>query len=100
MGRGLDVYHALYAGLLRGPFFSGKRPYCGGFGSRRKERGTASAIFNAAQYFSLALFSPLLGWLTFAWGWEHVFTVMGVIGFVLTAAWVKDAFITQPTIRV
>ena len=28
-----------------------------------KERGTASAIFNSAQYFSLALFSPLLGWL-------------------------------------
>ena len=60
-----------------------------------KERGTASAIFNAAQYFSLALFSPLLGWLTFAWGWEHVFTVMGAIGFVLTALWVK--FIHNPT---
>lgn len=60
-----------------------------------KERGTASAIFNSAQYFSLALFSPLLGWLTFAWGWEHVFTVMGVIGFVLTIAWVK--FVHNPT---
>lgn len=60
-----------------------------------KERGTASAIFNSAQYFSLALFSPLLGWLTFAWGWEHVFTVMGGIGFVLTFLWVK--FIHNPT---
>ncbi|MCT4707860.1 MFS transporter [Enterobacteriaceae bacterium H16N7] len=60
-----------------------------------KERGTASAIFNSAQYFSLALFSPLLGWLTFAWGWEHVFTVMGVIGFVLTFLWAK--FIHNPT---
>lgn len=60
-----------------------------------KERGTASAIFNSAQYFSLALFSPLLGWLTFAWGWEHVFTVMGAIGFVLTFAWVK--FVHNPT---
>ncbi|VFS60371.1 D-galactarate permease [Kluyvera cryocrescens] len=60
-----------------------------------KERGTASAIFNSAQYFSLALFSPLLGWLTFAWGWEHVFTVMGAIGFVLTAMWVK--FVHNPT---
>lgn len=60
-----------------------------------KERGTASAIFNSAQYFSLALFSPLLGWLTFAWGWEHVFTVMGVIGFVLTFAWVK--YVHNPT---
>ncbi|WP_436894107.1 MFS transporter [Siccibacter turicensis] len=60
-----------------------------------KERGTASAIFNSAQYFSLALFSPLLGWLTFAWGWEHVFTVMGVIGFVLTFLWTK--LIHNPT---
>ncbi|WP_312973768.1 MFS transporter [Atlantibacter sp.] len=60
-----------------------------------KERGTASAIFNSAQYFSLAIFSPLLGWLTFAWGWEHVFTVMGAIGFVLTFMWVK--FIHNPT---
>ena len=60
-----------------------------------KERGTASAIFNSAQYFSLALFSPLLGWLTFAWGWEHVFTVMGGIGFVLTFLWVK--LIHNPT---
>jgi len=53
------------------------------------ERGTASAIFNSAQYFSLAFFSPLLGWLTFAWGWEQVFIVMGVVGFVLTVAWVR-----------
>ena len=60
-----------------------------------KERGTASAIFNSAQYFSLALFSPLLGWLTFAWGWEHVFTVMGVIGVVRTALWIK--LIHNPT---
>ncbi|HAT3724437.1 TPA: MFS transporter [Citrobacter koseri] len=60
-----------------------------------KERGTASAIFNSAQYFALALFLPLLGWLTVAWGWEHVFTVMGLIGFVLTGLWVK--FIHNPT---
>ncbi|WP_437889916.1 MFS transporter [Phytobacter sp. V91] len=60
-----------------------------------KERGTASAIFNSAQYFSLALFSPLLGYLTFAWGWEHVFTVMGGMGFVLTAIWVK--YMHNPT---
>ncbi|MGK9173178.1 MFS transporter [Yokenella regensburgei] len=60
-----------------------------------KERGTASAIFNSAQYFSLALFSPLLGYLTFAWGWEHVFTVMGAMGFVLTAIWVK--YMHNPT---
>lgn len=44
-----------------------------------RERGTASAIFNSAQYFSLAIFSPLLCWLTYTWGWEHVFTVMGAV---------------------
>ncbi|MCL2896425.1 MFS transporter [Brenneria tiliae] len=60
-----------------------------------KERGTASAIFNSAQYFSLAIFSPILGWLTYQWGWEHVFLVMGGLGFVLTAIWLK--FIHNPT---
>lgn len=76
LGRDLHVLYALYAGVLGSAIIPGERPYC-----RRpfptKERGTASAIFNSAQYFSLALFSPLLGWLTFARGWEHVFTVMG-----------------------
>ncbi|MDK1009015.1 MFS transporter [Cronobacter sakazakii] len=27
--------------------------------------------------------------LTFAWGWQHVFTVMGIIGFILTVIWVR-----------
>ncbi|WP_413727129.1 MFS transporter [Sodalis sp. RH19] len=53
------------------------------------ERGTASAIFNSAQYFALAIFSPILGWLTYSWGWEHVFTVMGVLGFIMTMVWIK-----------
>lgn len=60
-----------------------------------KERGTASAIFNSAQYFSLALFSPLMGWLTYSMGWEHVFIVMGLLGFVLTGLWIK--FVHNPT---
>ncbi|MGH8464898.1 MAG: MFS transporter, partial [Pseudomonas sp.] len=37
------------------------------------ERGTASAIFNSAQYFATVLFAPLMGWIVHAWGWEHVF---------------------------
>ncbi len=59
-----------------------------------KERATASSIFNAAQYFSLAIFSPFLGWLVYAWSWKHVFTVMGVIGFILTFLWIK--FVHNP----
>jgi len=46
------------------------------------ERGTASAIFNASQYFSVPAFTPLMGWLAQYYGWQSVFLVMGVIGFI------------------
>jgi MFS transporter, ACS family, glucarate transporter len=48
------------------------------------ERGTASAIFNSAQYFALVLFSPILGAITHAFGWRYVFFVMGAIGLLLS----------------
>jgi ACS family glucarate transporter-like MFS transporter len=53
------------------------------------ERGTASAIFNSAQYFALVLFSPIMGWITHAYGWKYVFFFMGGIGFLLTALFQK-----------
>jgi len=53
------------------------------------ERGTASAIFNSAQYFATVLFAPLMGWIVHAWGWEHVFIVMGVLGILFSIAWMK-----------
>ena len=46
------------------------------------ERGTASAIFNASQYFSLVAFAPLMGWLAQDYGWRSVFLAMGGIGLV------------------
>lgn len=49
------------------------------------ERGTASAIFNSAQYFALVLFSPIMGFLTHALGWKYVFFVMGALGIGLAA---------------
>jgi len=58
------------------------------------ERGTASAIFNSAQYFATVLFAPLMGWIVHAWGWEHVFIVMGVLGILFSIAWMK--FIHNP----
>ena len=51
------------------------------------ERGTASAIFNSAQYFATVLFAPIMGWITYAFGWEYVFLVMGGIGILLAGAW-------------
>lgn len=51
------------------------------------ERGTASAVFNTSQYFSLVLFAPFMGWLTQSFGWRYVFWAMGALGFLLTAVW-------------
>jgi ACS family glucarate transporter-like MFS transporter len=54
-----------------------------------KERGTASAIFNSAQYFATVLFAPLMGWVTHAFGWPVVFWLMGAIGIVASLVWLK-----------
>jgi ACS family glucarate transporter-like MFS transporter len=53
------------------------------------ERGTASAIFNSAQYFSLVAFAPLMGWLAHVFGWRSVFWVMGAIGVVAALVFAK-----------
>jgi len=54
-----------------------------------KERGTAAAIFNSAQYFATVLFAPIMGWIVHSWGWQYVFTVMGTLGIVLAFIWLK-----------
>jgi len=48
-----------------------------------RERGTASSIFNASQYFSLVLLAPM-GWIIHHFGWPYVFWTMGAVGMVLT----------------
>ena len=53
------------------------------------ERGTASAIFNSAQYFATVIFAPLMAWITSTYGWEYVFVVMGVLGILLGLLWMK-----------
>jgi ACS family glucarate transporter-like MFS transporter len=53
------------------------------------ERGVAGAIFNSAQYLSLAVFTPVMGWLCYSFGWEYVFIIMGAIGLVIAAVWWK-----------
>ncbi len=56
------------------------------------ERGTASAIFNSAQYFSTAIFAPFTGWLAYRFGWPYVFWVMGLIGLVFAGVWMKTIY--------
>lgn len=53
------------------------------------ERGTASAIFNSAQYFATVLFAPLMGYLVHTYGWQSVFYVMGGLGILLSMVWLK-----------
>ncbi|MEC5406214.1 MFS transporter [Paraburkholderia sp. MPAMCS5] len=53
------------------------------------ERGIAGAIFNSAQYFSLAVFTPFMGWVCYAFGWQYVFIAMGCAGFVIAALWAR-----------
>ena len=58
------------------------------------ERGTASAVFNSAQYFATVLFAPIMGWITHAYGWPYVFYFMGAVGIVAGLAWLK--FVHSP----
>ncbi|MBU9363454.1 MFS transporter [Burkholderia multivorans] len=53
------------------------------------ERGIAGAIFNSAQYLSLALFTPFMGWVCYAFGWQYVFIAMGITGFVIATIWIR-----------
>src|SRR4051795_7119697 len=56
------------------------------------ERGTASAIFNSAQYFATALFAPIMGWLVYAYGWPSVFYFMGALGILVSFVWLKTVY--------
>lgn len=51
------------------------------------ERGTASAIFNSAQYFAPVIFAPLTSWIVQEYGWRWAFFVMGVLGLAVVALW-------------
>ncbi|MBC2663351.1 MFS transporter [Novosphingobium flavum] len=53
------------------------------------ERGTASAIFNSAQYFATVLFAPIMGWIIAGFGWPWVFVFMGVAGLVAAVVWTR-----------
>jgi len=81
----------LLSGLAQAPVFPGNgRIVAAWFPTA--ERGGASAIFNASQYFALVAFAPLFGWLTHTYGWRSCFWFMGFFGFVLAFAWWKAVY--------
>jgi ACS family glucarate transporter-like MFS transporter len=75
-------------GLAEAPSFPGNARIVASW-FPTKERGTASAVFNSAQYFATALFAPLMGWIVYSYGWEHVFIVMGALGILFSFVWMK-----------
>jgi ACS family glucarate transporter-like MFS transporter len=78
----------LVSGLVQSPVFPGNgRIVAAWFPTA--ERGRASAVFNASQYFSLVAFGPLFGWLTTHYGWHSCFYFMGLAGVLLAFAWWK-----------
>lgn len=95
---GLPVVASLFAmrflvGFAEAPSFPGNARIVAAW-FPASERGTASAIFNSAQYFSLVAFAPLMGWLAHSFGWRSVFYAMG--GFGVLAALVFVGFIDSP----
>jgi ACS family glucarate transporter-like MFS transporter len=77
-----------FAGFALAPAFPGNGRFVAAW-FPTKERGTASAIFNSSQYFSLVLFAPLMGWIVHRLGWPWVFRIMGAVGILLTPLWFK-----------
>ncbi len=90
---GRAAFFALFAllflaGFALAPAFPGNGRFVAAW-FPTKERGTASAIFNSSQYFSLVLFAPLMGWIVHRLGWQYVFWTMGALGMLLTPVWFK-----------
>lgn len=75
-------------GLAEAPSFPGNsRIVAAWFPSH--ERATASAIFNAAQYFATVVFAPVMGYVTHYFGWHWAFGFMGGLGVVMAGIWLK-----------
>lgn len=80
-------------GLAESPSFPGNsRIAAAWFPSA--ERGTAAGIFTSAQYFATVMFAPIMGWITFNFGWHYVYITMGLLGVAMTFIWLT--FIKAP----
>ena len=81
----------LISGLAQAPVFPGNGRIVASW-FPLVERGRASAIFNASQYFSLTIFAPILGWLTHVSGWKMCFWSMGGLGAIFFLIWFKTIY--------
>jgi ACS family glucarate transporter-like MFS transporter len=54
-----------------------------------KERGLATAIFNAGTFAGPAFSAPLVAWLLVKVGWRESFVLTGSVGFIWVILWLK-----------
>lgn len=54
------------------------------------ERGLATSIFQLAQYFALAVFTPVMTYTVSRWGWHYVFFTTGALGVLIGLWWLKS----------
>lgn len=73
-------------GFFEGPSFPGNARIVASW-FPASERGTASAIFNSAQYFATVLFAPIMGVIIAYAGWPYVFWFMGAVGIIAGIVW-------------
>lgn len=58
------------------------------------ERGLATAIFQSAQYFALAAFTPLMALKLHYFGWETIFFWAGGVGILIGVIWLT--YVREP----
>ncbi len=81
----------ILSGLAQSPVFPGNARIVAAW-FPTSERGRASAIFNASQYFALPIFAPIFGWLIYTTGWQSCFWFMSVLGGSLTVVWFTNIY--------
>lgn len=53
----------------------------------QNERARANSVYSVGMYFGIAFLSPVLFWITAAWGWRALFLIAGAIGLAFSGIW-------------
>lgn len=78
----------LLLGIAEAPSFPANARLVAGWFPRR-ERGTATSIYNAAQYAAVVVFAPSMAWICASYGWRPVFILMGLLGIAAGAVFAR-----------